>query len=824
MYKNLQEEPLKNKIKADFFPENTFDYTQVDNIDFVIAKKTQESDENTEYFLWAEAKKGKRDILESFVQLILTIGKAKTFEEHMPPKYLGAFDAEKFAFIEYHKVQELFSRNDINWKVTPSNHKTKEFEQLLKIFKQIIERDSLVFHVFQYETDSDELKKFIKDNFKVLDAPTRKIVITKNNFVFVYQKWVKSVQKFIDVNWEEAQKSGILPSEFFLADLLSENNFSLKDELYVSLKGTKYELDRILDKTGIFLTPTAGFTDNQKAYNSFWAIYERPPKEEYWGYIIEHRHLIVPQDYREIKGAFYTPETWVVKSQEYLANVLGENWQDEYYIWDCCAGTGNMLNGLINKRNTWASTLDKADVDVMLSRVKDGNLPMFEDHIFQFDFLNDDFSKCPEELQEIIKDPKKREKLVIYINPPYAEAANARTITGTGQNKKDVAVKQKTYEKYFSSIGIAGRELFAQFFIRIYFEIPNCILGEFSTLKILQAPTFQQFRNVFKAKLLKMFVVSSKTFDNTCSVKGFPIGFMIWDLKEKEVFSEIEGDVFEKERDKVSFLKRRKFKTIEDFPSLTDWIKETRNRAGEKEIGYMSAKGSDFQNINYNYIVNQKSQLPHPRGSKVTTKNILETGVYFAVRHCIEHTWLNDRDQFFYPNDNWKKDAEFHSDCLIFTLFDQQNNISAEKGINHWIPFTEEQIGCRKSFKSHFMSDFLIGKAQKEEEKQGSLDIFKKKEPVLSKIIFSEESKAVYEAGLELWKYYHSQKNANPDASYYDIRKYFKGTYITEKGEEKMNNTSTDEKYTELNNALSQKMKILADKIAEKVYKYGFLK
>ena len=53
------------------------------------------------------------------------------------------------------------------------------------------------------------------------------------------------------------------------------------------------------------------------------------------------RDLLVPQDVRERKGSFFTPKIWVEKSQQYLADVLGENWQDEYYIWDCCAGTGN---------------------------------------------------------------------------------------------------------------------------------------------------------------------------------------------------------------------------------------------------------------------------------------------------------------------------------------------------------------------------------------------------------------------------------------------------------------------------------------------------
>ena len=41
---------------------------------------------------------------------------------------------------------------------------------------------------------------------------------------------------------------------------------------------------------------------------------------------------------------------------------MGEDWQEEYYVWDCCAGTGNLLAGLTNKYNIYASTIDKAKV------------------------------------------------------------------------------------------------------------------------------------------------------------------------------------------------------------------------------------------------------------------------------------------------------------------------------------------------------------------------------------------------------------------------------------------------------------------------------
>jgi hypothetical protein len=88
--------------------------------------------------LWAEAKTGNFDIPTMFVQLILTIGKARTFDKTLPPAFLGAFDFKKIAFVPYISVQDIFYLNDFNWNVTPSNHDTKEF----KLIKERIEATS----------------------------------------------------------------------------------------------------------------------------------------------------------------------------------------------------------------------------------------------------------------------------------------------------------------------------------------------------------------------------------------------------------------------------------------------------------------------------------------------------------------------------------------------------------------------------------------------------------------------------------------------------------------------------------------------------------
>jgi len=141
---------------------------------------------------------------------------------------------------------------------------------------------------------------------------------------------------------------------------------------------------------------------------------------------------------RERKGSFYTPQIWVELSQKYLTDVLGEDWQDEYYVWDCACGTGNLLTGLTNKYNIYASTLDRQDIDVIHDRIKNG-ANLLDDHVFQFDFLNDDFTKAPKSLQNIINGPEKRKKLVIYINPPYAEAGSVN-VTDIRKNKTEVLI------------------------------------------------------------------------------------------------------------------------------------------------------------------------------------------------------------------------------------------------------------------------------------------------------------------------------------------------------------------------------------------------
>jgi hypothetical protein len=122
-------------------------------------------------------------------------------------------------------------------------------------------------------------------------------------------------------------------------------------------------------------------------------------------------------------------------------------------------------------------------------------------------------------------------------------------------------------------------------------------------------------------------------------------------------------------------------------------------------------------------------------------------------------------------------------------------------------------------FESRFMSDFISGKTTPPPDRDAAASLDGKKTQKQAPLKFSLEATAVFDAGRELWKYYHCQPNANANASFYEIREHFQGR----KPNGNMNTKSTDAKYNDYIGTLRDNMKILAKKIEPKVYEYGFL-
>ena len=165
-------------------------------------------------------------------------------------------------------------------------------------------------------------------------------------------------------------------------------------------------------------------------------------------------------------------------------------------------------------------------------------------------------------MRDAIADGK---KILVLINPPYAESGSGVE----NGNKEGVAITKMS--KVMDEFGYAKRELFAQFLVRIYREIPTAFIAIFSKLKYVTAPNFDEFREIWNAKYLGGFVVHSKSFDG---LKGeFPIGFLVWktdkSAQKKNIINEIITDVLDKNAKPIG---EKCFYNLPNENLLTKWV------------------------------------------------------------------------------------------------------------------------------------------------------------------------------------------------------------------------------------------------------------
>ncbi|EQL72617.1 hypothetical protein N409_08050 [Helicobacter pylori FD719] len=270
------------------------------------------------------------------------------------------------------------------------------------------------------------------------------------------------------------------------------------------------------------------------------------------------------------------------------------------------------------------------------------------------------------------------------------------------------------------------------------------------------------------------------------------------------------------------------YKTIvnENVKNIHKWLKQKEKIESMEILGYIDTPTPDFQGSPSVAIINNKdSSKRHSVYFAITGSNILLGSVFFSIRHCIKATWQNDRDQFYAPYDDaFQDDSEFKGNCLIFMLFHTQNRITTTQGTNHFIPFSEIEVESKERYTSHALLDFLKGKTKKTKEEGDSLFLNAKKEN--KPLEFSLSALKVFDAGREIYRYYHTQvltnRPYNANASLYDIKEFFQGR----NAQGKLNSPpkAKDEYYKQLYANLQDALKDLAKEIQPKVYEYGFLR
>ncbi|MHB1093324.1 hypothetical protein [Thiobacillus sp.] len=760
--------------------------------------------------IWFEAKDAATSPVLMFTQLLFYVRDARKKGEHIPP-FLVVIDCEKAAIMETAKALPILIDKSIKW--------PKSGSQVGKLVAaQAAPYIQTHFVVYKMESHEKEFIATVKNAIKA--GKLVRTPITPDNLRQVFDKWVEMIG---------CELEGVVEADYallFFADIMHDG-----------IKATMVNLPaRLLhegDKPLFLLNGKTYELASDKGYRNFWAIYHRPPEEEHRAYLLERRDSLLPLDERSFKGAFYTPLHIVDKAYDLLAQALGTNWQQNYIVWDMCCGVGNLEVKHSNHRNIYMSTLDQADIDVMKA-----SRTCVAATKFQYDYLNDDVedfgridysrtNKVPEDLRQAIADAKAKKKgakkILVLINPPYAEAMNVdNTTTANGQNAEvKQGVASTRIGARMEGLGYAARELFVQFLVRIQRELPNATLAMFSKLKYVNAPNFTQFRSQWTAKYLGGFVVHSRAFDG---LKGdFPIGFLMWDTAKNTPPNEIHTTALDKTGLVVG---NKSFYLKQDQAPLSEWIVRPRSNQqdalplknaitpttsikdvrGDKwadgAIGSMICFGNDLQHASTGTAL-LSSGYGNAGAFFVTRDNLWQAAIIFAVRRLIKPTWLNDRDQFLQPTSNLAD--EFKSDCLIWMLFNNSNLSAGANGlewngkkwslVNHFIPFTENEVGASDRFESDFMATYL------------------------AELQLSKEAQQVMDEGRKLWQQYHATqfekkirdefKLNRPDVGWYQIRKSLEDNSDSEA----VNFDPFKAAYDEL-----------SQKLRPEVFNYGFLR
>jgi len=759
--------------------------------------------------IWFEAKDSHRhSTYAMFAQLMHYVQDALNKGDYIPP-FLAVIDTQKAAIMKSTDVLPFLAKKTIKW----GNSASKYTPEALDAISAHI---GTHFVSFKIETHEDEFINTIKNAIKKGDII--RTSITPDNLKQVFDKWILMVGNEID---------GIKSEDYallFFADIMHDGTVSTHENLPAELMHK--------DGSPVFLLEGKVYKlGNKEGYRQFWAIYHKPPKAEYRNYLLERRDSLIPIDERSFKGAYYTPLNVVDKAYDKLTETLGNNWQKNYIVWDMCCGAGNLEVKHSNPRNIFMSTRDTADVDVMKA-----TKTCVAAQRFQYDYLNDDITddgkidysltyKVPKELQQAIAEGK---KILILINPPYAESGAG--IGKGNSNKKEVEQTKINLLMKSQEMGYASKELFVQFLVRIAIEIPTATVAMFSKMKYINAPNFEKFRHIWNAQYLNGFVVHSKAFDGLNG--NFPIGFLIWKTNNSSLggtkqsqITTINTDVLDKNAQPIG---EKSFYNIPNKSFLNVWINKpatndelalplsnaitiSRNprlkTSCDKMIGFFYASNNDLQHAGQETLISSSIFTGgNGGGMYIIKENLWQVAIVYSVRRLIKQTWLNDRDQFLIPTEHLTE--EFKTDCLLWMLFNGSNLTASANDlkwndrkwsiVNHFIPFTEEEVGANDRFESDFMVQYLKDKK------------------------LSIEAKAVLAEGKKLWIAYFEHtdirvvreelKLNRADVGWYQIRNALK-----------KRNESGDVLPVSLK-PFEESYKTLTEKLQPMVYELGFLK
>lgn len=555
---------------------------------------------------------------------------------------------------------------NVNWKIAPSEAYKKCPEMVLGI----VEDESINPYVFWID-ESFDFKDVIAKIHNLCENVKRYVRITEHNIASIFEYFRDRVL---------LKKDALTANELvtvFIGLITNDDSYCLHPR-----------------KKNTLITPNGNVPVNGTSFASFFDQYAREytPQERMNFTAIADR--LLEDTTRRRQGAFFTPTKFVDFAHRMIEKELGENWRDEYVVYDCCCGSLNLTRDYRFKE-LYCSTLDKGELEL-------GSRYNPEATKWQMDFLNDG-DECFD--RGLIRAFEQNKPIVFFINPPYGTACNQYKANKTNSNNTDIRGDMNK-EKFGGSENLQHQFMYRITKIIQKYHLTNAYFALFSNPIWLsgakQGKFLKNFSSQWECKDAYLFQASH--FADVSGTWG--ISLTLWksdnqatqiteyNMKLIDILDDGSIDVVGHHTiynssfyDKASDWVREQIPRCLDmdcFPSTSNGllIKESQIQAVRSQLGYFHNNANSIQ-YNPTYVGLYSMSFASAHGLPVLKENFTRCTALFTARKLIEGNWINDKDEYLAPNEDHPEYKRFEADAIVYSLFHNSSNQTSMRKITY---------------------------------------------------------------------------------------------------------------------------------------------
>jgi hypothetical protein len=349
---------------------------------------------------------------------------------------------------------------------------------------------------------------------------------------------------------------------------------------------------------------------------------------------------------KSIEGEFYTPDYVSNFVDENAKIIFGENYRNEYMIYDPCAGLGSL-------------TKDREYNNLTLSTLQDSDLPELNKQVakvFGYDFLG-----------EVEMPIKMDEKSIVIMNPPYVaqKSSNLKVKNEKINNKVKEEMKR-------DGLGQASNQTYIQFIYKVAKSTESDMIVIVPPL-IFSSQRFSKFRKYLfdRYDVADAFIFQASHFSGLSGDWGISIVYL---RRKKRLQIQREAIIL-----KFKVL-NNDFKVIAIKEMIcpeklaSDWVREEikekknfdapqlssslnirqdihKGKMCSNSIGYLF---NNCNNVGSNVINVSVLSSCYNRGCGISIipENIHKIASLYTARKTIKPNWINWQDEYSTPNES----------------------------------------------------------------------------------------------------------------------------------------------------------------------------